>query len=97
MFSRINGVLDDTVAEGWHFRVPWFQYPIIYDIRAKAHRFTSPTGTKGELQYPFDMGTNSRSSFTGEVHSCRYPDPSGLLSRLANGEHQPACAGTAHA
>ena len=29
------------------FRVPWFQYPVIYDIRAKPFEFSSPTGTKG--------------------------------------------------
>ncbi len=27
--------------------VPWFEYPVIYDIRSKPHRLTSPTGTKG--------------------------------------------------
>ena len=45
-YSRISGVQDTIVEEGLHFRVPWFQRPVIYDIRAKAHRFTSPTGTK---------------------------------------------------
>ena len=46
MYSRISGVQDTIVEEGLHFKVPWFQRPVIYDIRAKAHRFTSPTGTK---------------------------------------------------
>lgn len=47
IFSRLNGVLDDVLGEGLHFRVPWFQYPIIYDVRTKPHRITSLTGTKG--------------------------------------------------
>merc|ERR1719188_2539341 len=34
------------MAEGLHFRIPWFQYPIIYDIRAKPRKITSPTGSK---------------------------------------------------
>eukprot|EP00730_Choanoeca_flexa_P016810 TRINITY_DN8012_c0_g1_i2.p1 TRINITY_DN8012_c0_g1~~TRINITY_DN8012_c0_g1_i2.p1 ORF type:complete len:292 (+),score=70.68 TRINITY_DN8012_c0_g1_i2:125-1000(+) len=46
MFSRLAGVQDDVLGEGLHFRVPWFQYPITYDIRAKPHRITSLTGTK---------------------------------------------------
>lgn len=46
MFSRISGVEDTVFAEGMHFRIPWFQYPIIYDIRSKPHRISSPTGTK---------------------------------------------------
>ncbi|KAB0377527.1 hypothetical protein FD755_011971 [Muntiacus reevesi] len=32
-FNWIEGVQQDTIlAEGLHFRIPWFQYPIIYDI-----------------------------------------------------------------
>jgi len=46
LFSRINGVLDNVIGEGLHFRVPWFQYPTIFDIRARPYRIASPTGTK---------------------------------------------------
>lgn len=28
-------------------RIPWFQYPIIYDIRARPRKISSPTGSKG--------------------------------------------------
>ncbi|XP_075071904.1 prohibitin-2 [Mixophyes fleayi] len=46
-FNRIGGVQKDTIlSEGLHFRVPWFQYPIIYDIRAKPRKISSPTGSK---------------------------------------------------
>lgn len=46
IFSRIGGVKDDIYAEGLHFRIPWFHYPIIYDIRAKPRKISSPTGSK---------------------------------------------------
>lgn len=46
MFNRIGGVQDYALTEGLHFRVPWFQYPIIYDIRARPRKITSPTGSK---------------------------------------------------
>lgn len=46
IFSRIGGIQNRVYAEGLHFRVPWFQYPIIYDIRSKPRRITSPTGSK---------------------------------------------------
>ncbi|KAM7542288.1 hypothetical protein Aperf_G00000009398 [Anoplocephala perfoliata] len=46
MFSRIGGVKPDIYPEGLHFRIPWFQYPIIYDIRSKPRKITSPTGSK---------------------------------------------------
>ncbi|KAG8330220.1 Prohibitin-2, subunit of the prohibitin complex (Phb1p-Phb2p) [Homalodisca vitripennis] len=33
IFSRLGGIQNDIYTEGLHFRIPWFQYPIIYDIR----------------------------------------------------------------
>ncbi|XP_043728548.1 prohibitin-2-like [Cervus elaphus] len=46
-FHRIGGVQQVTIlAEGLHFRIPWFQYPIIYDIRARPRKISSPTGSK---------------------------------------------------
>uniref|UniRef100_A0A8D2JS82 Prohibitin n=1 Tax=Sciurus vulgaris TaxID=55149 RepID=A0A8D2JS82_SCIVU len=45
-FNWTGGVQQDTIlAEGLHFRVPWFQYPIIYDIRARPGKI-SRTGSK---------------------------------------------------
>lgn len=47
IFSRLGGVLPDKIySEGIHLRVPWIQYPIIYDIRAKPRVIRSPTGSK---------------------------------------------------
>uniref|UniRef100_A0A672M167 Prohibitin n=1 Tax=Sinocyclocheilus grahami TaxID=75366 RepID=A0A672M167_SINGR len=47
VFNRIGGMQMDTVlSEGLHFRIPWFQYPIIYDIRVKPRKISSLTGSK---------------------------------------------------
>lgn len=46
MFSRLGGIQKDIMAEGLHFRIPWFQYPIIYDIRSRPRKLSSPTGSK---------------------------------------------------
>ncbi|KAB0791477.1 hypothetical protein PPYR_03277 [Photinus pyralis] len=46
IFSRIGGVQKEIYAEGLHFRIPWFQYPIIYDIRSRPRKISSPTGSK---------------------------------------------------
>lgn len=46
IFSRIGGIQDNIYTEGLHFRIPWFQYPIIYDIRSKPRKIISPTGSK---------------------------------------------------
>lgn len=46
IFSRLTGIQPDVFTEGLHFRVPWFQYPIIYDIRSRPRKISSPTGSK---------------------------------------------------
>jgi len=46
IFSRLGGVQQGVYAEGIHFRVPWLQWPIIYDIRARPRKISSPTGSK---------------------------------------------------
>nr|AFK10859.1 prohibitin-2-like isoform 2 [Callorhinchus milii] len=47
MFNRIGGVSMTTVlTEGLHVRIPWFQYPVIYDIRARPRKISSPTGSE---------------------------------------------------
>lgn len=46
LFSRIGGIQNDIMAEGLHFRIPWFHYPIIYDIRSRPRKISSPTGSK---------------------------------------------------
>lgn len=46
IFSRIGGVKEEVYAEGLHFRIPWLQWPIIYDIRSKPRKISSPTGSK---------------------------------------------------
>jgi prohibitin 2 len=46
IFSRLGGVKSETYPEGLHLRVPWLQYPIIYDIRSRPRKIHSPTGSK---------------------------------------------------
>lgn len=46
IFSRIGGIQKEIYPEGLHFRIPWFQYPIIYDIRSRPRKISSPTGSK---------------------------------------------------
>ncbi|RWR96419.1 prohibitin-3, mitochondrial [Cinnamomum micranthum f. kanehirae] len=46
LFDRFRGVLDETIGEGTHFRVPWLQEPYTFDIRTRPHTFSSISGTK---------------------------------------------------
>lgn len=45
-YTRIGGVSKEIYAEGTHFKIPWFETPIDYDVRAKPRNVASLTGTK---------------------------------------------------
>ncbi|KAI8986225.1 band 7 family-domain-containing protein [Trametes punicea] len=45
-YTRLHGVKDEVYPEGTHLMVPWFETPIVYDIRAKPRSIASLTGTK---------------------------------------------------
>jgi len=46
LFNRIGGVKDLVEGEGTHFRVPWLEWPYIFDIRTRPKIVRSPSGTK---------------------------------------------------
>ncbi|KKY25555.1 putative prohibitin-2 [Phaeomoniella chlamydospora] len=45
-YTRIGGVSKEIYSEGTHFRIPWLETPIDYDVRAKPRNVASLTGTK---------------------------------------------------
>jgi len=45
-YTRVSGVKPQIYSEGTHIVVPWFETPIIYDVRAKPRNVASLTGTK---------------------------------------------------
>jgi len=45
-YTRSGGVGKEIYSEGTHFRIPWFETPIDYDVRAKPRNVASLTGTK---------------------------------------------------
>lgn len=70
IFNRIGGIQDYNLAEGLHFRLPWFQYPIVYDIRARPRKITSPTGSKDLQMVNISLRVLSRpdSNNLPEIH-----------------------------
>lgn len=46
VYSRLHGVQPQIYPEGTHFVIPWFQRPIVFDVRAKPRNIASLTGTK---------------------------------------------------
>ncbi|KAI7905734.1 prohibitin-2 [Cokeromyces recurvatus] len=45
-YTRLFGVQNKVYNEGTHFMIPWFETPVIYDVRAKPRNIGSLTGTK---------------------------------------------------
>ncbi|CDS11903.1 Putative Prohibitin-2 [Lichtheimia ramosa] len=45
-YTRLFGVQNTVYNEGTHFVIPWFESPIVYDVRAKPRNVASLTGTK---------------------------------------------------
>jgi len=45
MFHRFGGVQDTVKAEGTHLMIPWFQRPIVYDVRARPRIIQAMTGS----------------------------------------------------
>ncbi|GAA5867489.1 hypothetical protein JCM3774_003850, partial [Rhodotorula dairenensis] len=49
-YTRLHGVTEEVYAEGTHVAIPWFETPIIYDVRSKPRSIASLTGTKGQYR-----------------------------------------------
>ncbi|KAF7900942.1 hypothetical protein EAF00_003163 [Botryotinia globosa] len=45
-YTRLGGVGKQIYGEGTHIKIPWFETPIDYDVRAKPRNVASLTGTK---------------------------------------------------
>ncbi|KAJ3811877.1 band 7 family-domain-containing protein [Lentinula aff. lateritia] len=45
-YTRLRGVKNEIYPEGTHFAIPWFERPVVFDIRAKPRNIASLTGTK---------------------------------------------------
>jgi prohibitin 2 len=48
-YNRLTGVGSTTYREGVQFKLPWFERPITFDVRARPHTMTTLTGS-GDLQ-----------------------------------------------
>ncbi len=72
VFNRLSGVKDVIYNEGTHVVIPWFEWPIIMDIRTRPRAIKSQTGTR-DLQM-VDIG----------LRVLTRPDPSKLAGIYRN-------------
>ncbi|GAX73154.1 hypothetical protein CEUSTIGMA_g607.t1 [Chlamydomonas eustigma] len=46
VFNRLMGIKEQVYSEGTHIMVPWFERPIMYDVRARPSLIQSTSGSK---------------------------------------------------
>lgn len=46
VFNRLVGMKNETYGEGLNFNIPWFERPVIYDIRTRPCNLQTLTGSK---------------------------------------------------
>jgi prohibitin 2 len=46
VFNRLGGIKDNVYEEGTHIMVPWFERPIIFDVRARPNVIQSTSGSR---------------------------------------------------
>jgi len=46
VFNRLVGMKDNVYGEGLNFNIPWFERPVIYDIRTRPVNLQTLTGSK---------------------------------------------------
>jgi len=68
VFNRLLGMKDTVYGEGLNFNIPWFEHPVIYDIRTRPVNLQTLTGSK-DLQM-----------VTIAIRVLHKPDPSKLVS-----------------
>jgi prohibitin 2 len=62
MFHRFGGVQKRVRVEGTHLMVPWFQRPIIFDVRAKPRMIQAMTGSQDLQMVSITLRVLSRPS-----------------------------------
>ncbi|GJN22705.1 hypothetical protein PR202_gb10300 [Eleusine coracana subsp. coracana] len=46
VFNRLEGIKEKVYPEGTHLMIPWFERPIIYDVRARPNLVESTSGSR---------------------------------------------------
>jgi prohibitin 1 len=68
IMDKIKGVQDEIRTEGTHFRIPYFQTPIFFDIRTTPKVITTETGSK-DLQ---TVKVTLRVLYRPQLHRIKY-------------------------
>ena len=97
VYNRFNG-LDDKhhLNEGINFVLPWFQRPIVFDVRTRPQPIDTTSGSKGEgtdcCSFLLHNIQNKSSNKSIETAFTDYIAPQNVIFfRLANGYNFASC------
>lgn len=77
LFDRFKGVLEESIGEGTHLKVPWVQKPYIVDIRTRPYEFNTDSGTKDLQMVNLTLRVMSRP----DVSSC-HQSPTNFITTV---------------
>ncbi|CAM0877924.1 unnamed protein product [Alopecurus aequalis] len=60
VFNRLEGIKDKVYPEGTHLILPWFERPIIYDVRARPNLVESTSGSRDLQMVKIDLRVLTR-------------------------------------
>ena len=46
VYDRVRGILPKVKEPGLHFKIPYIQYPFIYDVKSRPRTVNTSTGSK---------------------------------------------------
>lgn len=47
-FNKFNGVRDEIYREGFHFKIPYLERPVIFNVKSQPTKIESTTGSYGK-------------------------------------------------
>lgn len=53
IFSRFGGLRNIVLKEGFHLKLPYFEWPVIYDVKTKPRNFQATTANRGIFYFFF--------------------------------------------
>lgn len=82
IFDRLSGVKEEVISEGTHFRIPWLQRAIIFDVRTKPRMIATTTGSKDLQMVSLTLRVLHRPDVKAlpKIYQVRCPEP--VVSRF---------------
>ena len=76
IWNRVTGISDTTKDIGMHFRIPFVDYPIIFDVRTRPRNVQTLTGSKDLQMVSITLRVLTRPEVSWALRAARPPGAS---------------------